>query len=1305
MLRIAVAVLPLLARTGTMLAEESADVLARALLAKAGIQATVCEMPRAGDGALAAALAKAGVAQVHALAPDNKVAEAARKPCAAAGVLGSQVIIETGQADALPLGDWVADLYVVADATDANLKTLSAAEAGRVLSPYRGVAVVGNPVKGAVSKASLAEWAKGTGGTATVTENASGLWAIVRMPPLKGGDDWSHFYHGPDGNPVSKDTAFAGKSYQMQWHDLPIQGDRNYTLVASAGRLFVATCSVYWGTVHTWWRPQHPYEIEARGLYNAKILWRRPISSRFGDMGSLLVATPDRLYAKDGTGVLVLDAETGQELSRVEVTHEPQAVRWIALSDGVLLTLAGPKPFHELFDKPVREKGENELDYAKRQARAWEERDDGQELAAWDAATGKALWRCQQARIAPRKLALSAGRVFLYVNDRDALCLELKTGRELWKTPAPNPSPASKKIDLGQIAGDRRGEMLALSTPDRYVIFDASRQQRQVFDARDGRLLAELTKGHDYAQWASPSYPLIVGNTLLDRSVLQYDLQSLRPFDAYPRFKGPQQTAADSCGHTTAVESGLWVGGGVWDMHTGTQVMPGLAKSACGAGFFVADGTEVLYPTPCTCHFWRGMFVVRAAPERPMREGVRFENGDTPAPADAQPDPRDWPTYRADEQRRGSSVATIPSKAAIRWIYAPAQPSAGRACLPLPAFLENEKSVTQPIAVGARLWLGTQEGAVVCLDKATGAEAWRYWTAGAIKSSPTWALGRIYAGSADGCVYCLDAATGKLCWRYRVAPEERRLTVMGGLSSVWPVWSNVLMHEGVAYAAAGIRGQLDGSALCALDAQTGAVRWVRFLKNTGETDAKGALVHNAPSGGGQMAWYDGKLWWHGTEWGPAVVDPATGALKPVTDFERCRDYSECRGQDIGVLPGGWVALGGMPIVRGISDSQAAGGKIGVVFRSGPDGLPSQGTGSINLASVPRLLRFTDAEGFTRVNRQIPVWDEREILLPGDFTKSDKSPILCRGLAEALNAEVDAHPWTEETLKKARDWRPLFPFVRSFSPGVLPNDRRREVLPDTLAQAVTQRKFGLSGMMVLASNAVVITGAWDNTWPGTEWRNWRAIAVSRADRATLWEVRLPMEPAWSGMSVTRDGDVLIPLLDGRLVCIGGDAAERPLPAAAVADTQPGLMVRAYVSDAVPAGYRFWTPGDFAIMKPVQTRILPEARIAEAKADDQTVLAMEGFLEAPETGNYRFSGQCGPGGNATFTLYDPTRQFKEGEFYISQYGGNSEDVFLGKGKHPIAILVLQGSSGKSFGLQWARDGAKPVEIPAEALSHLR
>src|SRR5262249_43966544 len=122
-----------------------ADALGAALLERAGIKGGVCEMPRAGDGRLAEALAPAGGGLVHGLAAAPRAAEAARGPALAAGDLGIRVMIEPGQPAQLPLADWLADLVVVADATDANLSDMPPSEVRRVLAPYRGVALVGNP--------------------------------------------------------------------------------------------------------------------------------------------------------------------------------------------------------------------------------------------------------------------------------------------------------------------------------------------------------------------------------------------------------------------------------------------------------------------------------------------------------------------------------------------------------------------------------------------------------------------------------------------------------------------------------------------------------------------------------------------------------------------------------------------------------------------------------------------------------------------------------------------------------------------------------------------------------------------------------------------------------------------------------------------------------------------------------------------------------------------------------------------------------------------------------------------------------
>ena len=248
----------------------------------------------------------------------------------------------------------------------------------------------------------------------------------------------------------------------------------------------------------------------------------------------------------------------------------------------------------------------------------------------------------------------------------------------------------------------------------------------------------------------------------------------------------------------------------------------------------------------------------------------------------------------------------------------------------------------------------------------------------------------------------------------------------------------------------------------------------------------------------------------------------------------------------------------------------------------------------------------------------------ETLLPGDFTRNDRAPILCRDPASWLNAEDDAHPVAAEDAKRKQQLR-MPSVVRPTAIASLPAERQHPALCDDLAEAVNKQRVALFGKMLMSGNAVIVTAAWRPSWPGTEMEQWRAVAVSRNDRSLLWEVELPVQPALGGMSLTRGGDVLVPLVNGRIVCIGGDAVEHPVPAVAVADVQPGLLVRGYASDAVASGYRFWTPADFAIMEPMQTWVLPEPRIKDDKADKQTVLRLSGYLDVPETGRYSFLGK--------------------------------------------------------------------------------
>ena len=73
---------------------------------------------------------------------------------------------------------------------------------------------------------------------------------------------------------------------------------------------------------------------------------------------------------------------------------------------------------------------------------------------------------------------------------------------------------------------------------------------------------------------------------------------------------------------------------------------------------------------------------------------------------------------------------------------------------------------SSPAVVNGRVYVGSDDGKVYCLNATTGARLWSYTTGGPVKSSPAVADGRVYVGSDDYNVYALNATTGARLWSY-----------------------------------------------------------------------------------------------------------------------------------------------------------------------------------------------------------------------------------------------------------------------------------------------------------------------------------------------------------------------------------------------------------------------------------------------------------------------------------------------------------------------------------------------------------
>ncbi|KAA3608635.1 MAG: hypothetical protein DWQ01_11055 [Planctomycetota bacterium] len=206
---------------------------------------------------------------------------------------------------------------------------------------------------------------------------------------------------------------------------------------------------------------------------------------------------------------------------------------------------------------------------------------------------------------------------------------------------------------------------------------------------------------------------------------------------------------------------------------------------------------------------------------------------------------QDWPTYRADASRSGIAQGSLP-KPPFRslWSHTAGQAPKGAwpgparwdayAGLPDLASMRNYDPVFHPVAVGDRLWFGSnREDAVVCLHAKSGERLWTYPTGGPVRVAPTYADGKLLFGCDDGFVYALEAESGTLLWK--TSPQAGHPLVLhdGALISRWPIRTGVLVDDGLAYFAASLFPWQD-SYLVAVDVEDGTLgRQGSFQRNVG----------------------------------------------------------------------------------------------------------------------------------------------------------------------------------------------------------------------------------------------------------------------------------------------------------------------------------------------------------------------------------------------------------------------------------------------------------------------------------------
>jgi len=796
------------------------------ILKAAGVTGGLVVHLGCGDGRLTAALGAEERYLVHGLDTDAKHVEAARKHIASLGLYG-RVSVEVFGGSRLPYADNLVNLLIADD-----LAAVPMAEVMRVLAP-RGVAMIGG-------KKTVKPWPDDI-------------------------DEWTHFLHGPDGNAVARDSR-VGSPRRVQWTAGP-KRCRDHDALASmsamtssAGRLFYIFDEGHTSLMH---RPAQ-WRLVARDAFNGVLLWKRDIPTwlthlfyfRSGpaQLPRRLVSVGDRVYATLGLDapVSALDAATGKTLHTFKGSEKTEE---IIHHRGTLLAVLGDPNI--MNDEAPKVYGYWELSVNR-------EPTVEKAIVAYEAGTGKVRWKKtgrNLAYLAPLSLIASADKVF-FLDNESLHCINLADGADVWKAPFPTQGLFLRDYAPTVVA---YGGVVMCLTWNRLHAF-AMADGKKVWEHKGSMGFASPADlfAIDGLAWTVPLTSSIWKDNRLGKdgkittgiaipkdNFIGNDAKEIWGVDVRTGEvkKTLSRTAVLPGGHhhrcyrNKATERFLICGRRgleYVDLAGDNHVNNWWVRGLCQYGVMPANGYIYIPPDPCQCFNLikvNGFYALAAqnsldqvedAGDQVVEKGPAYAavatkpptGADSPAAAapaatDAKgsawhppiypPDPREWPTYRGNVTRSGSTTVPVPAALKVRW----------RARI--------GGALTAPVVADGKLFLCAKDAHTVhCLDADTGKPLWQVAAGGRVDSPPTVYDGLCVFGCGDGSVYCLRAADGQLVWRFRAAPVDRRIVADSRLESVWPISGSVLVREGVVYVAAGRSSYLDGGIrLFALDARSG----------------------------------------------------------------------------------------------------------------------------------------------------------------------------------------------------------------------------------------------------------------------------------------------------------------------------------------------------------------------------------------------------------------------------------------------------------------------------------------------------
>ncbi len=904
---------------------------------------------------------------------------------------------------------------------------------------------------------------------------------FAKPAKLKGAEDWTHFYHGSDNNPVSGDSHLKWP-FSIRWQDRPYRGAQPTVSLTSNGRVFVATGEAY-ATYHSSskYTKGNGHKLTCRNIYNGQILWQKNLDKHDQIGRQAFIAAPETFTYLNGYNISILDAATGKEIKSYKQKKYPKYIAKDTNAPFVLLLGNDEK-----YEKKWRESSKYpvaNMEYKKPLSKdgtmkhIW---GFGDEIIAVSPESGKELWsyKIEANLIDSRVIGIKNGKVFAYAHDTGVFCIDLKTGKEIWNNKSEELVEALKPNMRGNFRSLYAPRPSLLVTDNSIFVRYHGAKNSVALSIEDGKILWKVkATGHAFFEDGKIYSSTKGGGTGF--------------FDPITGSKSEfVKCQLAGCGPPTVSENGYYSRHSIaYDKITKTDITNNTFRGGCWQDCLPGSGYLVTAPYVCGCNYsLRGWNIMGPLEDVSKNMSQPIVNKVSDKVTETKATENDWVTYSQNNNRSSNSKVAI-SAESLKWT----------------AKISENVRVTPPISVGDKIYVGSDTGEVTAINISDGKKIWSYWCGGTVYAPPTYWNGRLFVGSADGKMVCLNAETGKLLYSLSVAQNLRNIYFYGRLVSTWSIHSGILINKGIGYLAAGITN-FDTTVVMAFDAKTGATKWLN--NSSGIIDKQnrvGVMAH------GSLTIAKGKLWLAGGNGiYPASYDLETGKHKVDKD---AKANAGNRGWKIANFKDKYILQGGK-----------------MLYIEQNDGAPPTSKASDNW-----WIKLDDQGNTTRPPMRLtnevlsfPAWNN-EILVCGTPVKKG-TIIMGWEITKTL-------PWLEETYKIAYEKDQKRESYNSNKFSLLP--KRSKKLYDYPMSKWSSKPIKDVIDIAIGNNSVAII-TWESpkrkkSKTETIKRTGKLIILNIEDGSVMKEHKLTEEPTMGSICIANDGSVIVSTVYGSVYC--------------------------------------------------------------------------------------------------------------------------------------------------------------------------